>query len=338
MSTRWQILIGVGFSIVAVIIIFQGVDVKELMRQISGINYLVFIPFIILETLSLWARGMRWRVLLEEKLDGTRLFWITNISYYLSNILPLRIGELARVYLATRNSDVNGMQALSTALLERMLDVITVFLMLFAVLHLIPNHGLITTLFNSLVVGVVLMILILFFIAYKRDRFVQYMEKIFKNANPIIKEYVFGLFLRFFEAIYIVRGRRLLLACVWCGIIWFLSAFSTYNLLIGFVPDQNFSGAVFVTALLALGIALPSVPASIGLWEASAVAALSVLGVGRETALAFAIVIHFIVFVKMAIFGIIGLKFEGESLNELSLQAGRFVRTVRQGTEDKRLD
>jgi hypothetical protein len=333
MTKRWQTLLGVLFSLVAILVLFRGLEIDELTSEISKANYWSLIPFIILETLSLWARGMRWRVLLEEKLGPTRLFWITNISYYLSNILPLRIGELGRVYLVTRKSEVTGMQALSTAVLERMLDVVIVFIMLFLVLPLIPEHGLVTSM-SYLIVGLVIILIVsLFVIASKRKTVAKVMGLMTQRLGTRMGGVINDAFDKFFESIDIVRGRRVVLAGLWCIIVWIFSVLATYSLLIGFVPELRLYDAIFVTSLLALGIALPSVPASVGIWEASAVAALAVLGVNKEVALAFAIVFHAIVFVKMAILGIIGLHLEEESFSDIVTHAKRLIGSMRNQDE-----
>ncbi len=329
MKTRWQILLGVIFSFGAIVILFRGLEIDELASEISKANYYSLIPFVIFEALSVWARGMRWRVLLEEKLGGVRLFWITNISYYLSNILPLRIGELGRVYLVTRNSEVTGMQALSTAVLERMLDVVTVFIMLFLVLPLVPEHGLVNSMAYLVVGSVIALIIAMFMVASKRRTVAKFVNLMGKRLGPRIGGFINDAFEKFFESIDIVRGRRVFLAGLWCIVVWVFSVLATYCLLVSFAPEQQWYGAVFVTSLLALGIALPSVPASVGLWEASAVAALAVLGVNREVALAFAIVIHIVVFLQMAILGIIGLHIEGENFSNLVAHAKRLVQSMR---------
>ncbi|HCU79929.1 MAG: hypothetical protein CL789_04095 [Chloroflexi bacterium] len=329
MKRRWQILLGVLFSLGAIIFLFRGIEIEKLTAEMSKFNYWSIIPFAILETLSLWARGMRWRVLLEEKVSGTRLFWITNISYYLSNILPLRIGELGRVYLVTRNSDVTGMQALSTAVLERMLDVVTVFIMLFLVLPFVPEHGLVTSAAYLIVGAVMVVIMGLFAVARNRKRAAMIVGIGSSRLGNKFGGWINEAFEKFFESIDLVRGRRVVMASVWSIVIWIFSVVSTYYLLLSFSPAQKLYGGVFVTALLALGIALPSVPASVGIWEASAVAALAVLGVNKETALAFAIMLHLIVFIKMAILGIIGLYLEGENLNDLVVQAKKLIKSMR---------
>ena len=58
------------FSLGAIIFLFRGIEIEVLAVEMSKFNYWSIIPFAILETLSLWARGMRWRVLLEEKVSA----------------------------------------------------------------------------------------------------------------------------------------------------------------------------------------------------------------------------------------------------------------------------
>ena len=225
------------------------------------------------------------------------------------------------------------MQALSTALLERMLDVVTVFVMLFLVLPLIPAHGLVTSM-SYLIVGLVIVLIVsLFVIASKRKTVAKVMGLMTQRLGARIGGVINDAFDKFFESIDIVRGRRVVLAGLWCIIVWIFSVLATYYLLIGFVPELQLYDATFVTSLLALGIALPSVPASVGIWEASAVAALAVLGVNREVALAFAIVFHVIVFVKMSILGIIGLHLEEESLSDIVTHAKRLIGSMRNQDE-----
>ncbi len=171
MKKGWQMSIGVLLSGVALAAILRGIQWDEVGSAMAQANYWWLVPFMFLETLSLWGRGMRWRVLLEDKIGGGRLFWLTNISYYLSNVLPLRIGELARVYLATRDSEVSGMQALSTAVLERMIDVITVFALLLVVLPLVPQQGLLAGIVYWVVAGAGSAIFLVFWLSGRRRGF-----------------------------------------------------------------------------------------------------------------------------------------------------------------------
>jgi uncharacterized membrane protein YbhN (UPF0104 family) len=82
-------------------------------------------------------------------------------------------------------------------------------------------------------------------------------------------------------------------------------------------PKAPFWWAMFADSVLALGVAIPSAPAALGVYEASMVAALTVLGVAYSPALAYAFLMHFIQFALTAVFGFWGLAREGKSLGNL---------------------
>ena len=73
----------------------------------------------------------------------SRAFHIQNAGNLLNNVLPLRLGEFAKAYLASRDSPVTVMQAMSAVLIERLLDVLSVFAMLLLVLPYVPSRGVI---------------------------------------------------------------------------------------------------------------------------------------------------------------------------------------------------
>lgn len=310
-----------------------GIRWEDLWRELAQANYWWLLPFVLLETASVWARGMRWRVMLEEKIGGGRLFWITNISYYLNNVLPLRIGEIARVYLATRDSKVSGMQAISTAVLERMIDVLTVLALLLMVLPLVPQHGVLTAVAYWVGSGVLFAILGAFVIARRRRGFVVIVGKFVGRFAPRLRDWAMHASDEFLASLDILRGWRLVITVVWSLVVWLLAALAAHCMLLGFLPGQPVYVGIFVTAIIAFGIALPSVPAGVGLWEAATVAALAVFGVSRETSLAYGLAMHLAVFTIMAIFGTIGLYLEGENLNHVASSVARFMRRLRKEKE-----
>jgi uncharacterized protein (TIRG00374 family) len=67
----------------------------------------------------------------------------------------------------------------------------------------------------------------------------------------------------------------------------------------------------------ALGAAVPSAPAGLGVFEGFTVGALSLVGVDPAKGLAFAILAHLISFTFSNIMGVIGLIREGESISSL---------------------
>jgi hypothetical protein len=82
---------------------------------------------------------------------------------------------------------------------------------------------------------------------------------------------------------------------------------------IALVLDLSLSlpSAVFVSAVLGLGLMIPAAPGFIGTYEFFSVAALRASGIGSESALALAVVMHAWVFLATIILGFIGLSLVG---------------------------
>ena len=63
---------------------------------------MLFPAILLLLFAGLITRAFRWRVLLDNELPFPRTFSIMNVAYLVNGVLPLRIGEVARVYLVSR--------------------------------------------------------------------------------------------------------------------------------------------------------------------------------------------------------------------------------------------
>jgi hypothetical protein len=83
------------------------------------------------------------------------------------------------------------------------------------------------------------------------------------------------------------------------------------------VANPPFWWGIFADSVLAMGIAVPSAPAAIGVFEAALVGALSLLGVSTSLALAYAIMMHFLQFLITGILGFYAISKEGRSLQKL---------------------
>jgi len=82
--------------------------------------------------LEFWFRGYRWKLLIEATCPvstGT-VYKLESAGIAMSNLLPLRLGELGRAFLLSRSADLSMVAALSTIAIERVLDV---FSMMFIV-------------------------------------------------------------------------------------------------------------------------------------------------------------------------------------------------------------
>src|SRR6185369_14069017 len=93
------------------------------------------------------ARAIRWRYLFPPGSEPPGLVAANMIGYMVNNVLPLRAGELVRVYLAARRLDTrrargtfgdNLWLAGTTLIIERVLDSIILVLLMAVLVFVIP--------------------------------------------------------------------------------------------------------------------------------------------------------------------------------------------------------
>ena len=79
---------------------------------------------------SLFLRGLRRRILLNAagRFSVGTVFWANNAGYLGNNLLPARAGEVIRSFLISSRSNLSRTYALTTALSERLMDVIALVL------------------------------------------------------------------------------------------------------------------------------------------------------------------------------------------------------------------
>jgi uncharacterized protein (TIRG00374 family) len=80
---------------------FYGTDFAEIGETFRNANYVYLLPAIALYFVGVLMRAVRWHFLLRslKPIAFTRLFQITVIGYMANDLLPLRIGELARAFI-----------------------------------------------------------------------------------------------------------------------------------------------------------------------------------------------------------------------------------------------
>jgi glycosyltransferase 2 family protein len=335
MRINGRLVIGIVIGLLALALILKDVSLPGLMRELAKANYWWMIPNVAAVLVGMWARAVRWRALLDERLSTRRAFHIQNAGNLLNNVLPLRLGEFAKAYLASRDSPVTAMQALSTVVIERLLDVLVVFAMLLVVLPYVPARGLIVHAAQILAAIAFLGIVGLFVAAAFRERALALARVVMRPLPPRVRE---GLIERgddFLRGVSGASGKRLVTAIAWSIVTWIGFGSSCWFSVLAFVPGAPWHVGGFVNCAIALGLTIPSAPSGAGLYEAAAVAGLVVFGVAEDTGLASALVLHVSTYLVAAVVGVIGLDREGESFKHLATAArGMLGRRTEPGLPD----
>ncbi len=313
---RW--LPGVGISIVALFVVFRLARWEGLSTAFATIQW-EYIWLSGLFTLAfLLVRAAAWRTLLENRPSYKDTFFVVNEGYLLNNLFPLRAGEIGRAVIMGQQTGWGPFHVLSTIVIERVFDMLMAAGMLLATLPLVlgaVSWGLPVALVTLGVMGGGLVVM--FLMARNRD-FVDKLANRLGKRWPFVQARVVPQVEKLLDGLSaLANPRQFLTALGLIMLCWLIAIFQYYVVMIPIAPGAPLWYGAFTVTVLALGVAIPSAPAALGVFEASIVGAMAILGFDNATALAIGISLHFLQFVITGIFGIVGLVIQRRSLGSL---------------------
>lgn len=117
---------------------FRNFNFSELKENIANGNFAWFYLVMLVTLLVYVVRVLRWQMLIRatgHETDFLPAFSALSISYFVSFIIP-RLGEVTRCLSLKKYHDIPFMQLLGTVIIERVIDVISLVLLLLLTLVL----------------------------------------------------------------------------------------------------------------------------------------------------------------------------------------------------------
>jgi uncharacterized protein (TIRG00374 family) len=304
--------------------LLRSVDLAELGRQLAVTRWEWVAPAVVVGPLGLWARAIRWRYLFPQGSEPPGLVAANMIGYMANNVLPLRAGEFVRVYVAARRLSgqlrgslgSNLWLAGATVVVERVLDSLTLVLLLVILVFLIPVPRAFEYAAALVLAADALAAAALISLAVAPDRSRRLLALLCRRW-PTLEARATGVldvFLRGLEGVRTPAHLGPLAA--WTVLTWGLPAFGAWALLQAVHLDLPVLAGWTVLTFVGFGISIPSAPGYIGVWHAAAVLALSMFGVSQATAFGYALLYHASQFVPITLVGWLFLVREHVSLGE----------------------
>src|SRR3982751_2773552 len=127
---RTAIVLAVAAALVVVFL--RNVDLRHVAGEIIHARMRWLTISFVTAILSLVIRSLRWQYLPEPlgRASFANAFRATAVGFAASTILPARAGEVIRPYFLARHEDMSATGAFATVVLERVLDTVTVLVLL----------------------------------------------------------------------------------------------------------------------------------------------------------------------------------------------------------------
>jgi glycosyltransferase 2 family protein len=319
-----QIAVSLALSAIFLYLALRGEDWAAIRSELSGTRYSYLAAMAVLGTYVMFVRCQRWSVLIEAAI-GSRpplgpLFSATAIGFMANMLLPLRVGEFARPYVASRRANVPLTTALATTVLERIFDLLVLFAFGLWVLATADVPQIIRNFTWLAGFAAGLLIVAVAIVHANRGTLLPIIDKLWNVFPESVAGQIRLLEHEFLDGITTIANPRVLLIVVaWSAYIWFLIAVSfALGFLATGIQVPFLGGGVTVTTIVALAVSLPGAPGFVGQFEWGCKIALQqIYGVEGARAVGFSIVTHITQFVTQVTVGLVYLLREGLSLGQL---------------------
>ncbi len=325
-----RILVGFGLSAVALFLAFRNVEFSDVGEALRSAAYGWIVPAVALIVASLVVRAVRWRLLFypNTNLRFGNVFGSLNAGYFVNTVLPARLGEVVRAVMISRLENVRTAHAISTVVVERVLDLLTTILILGL---LIPFVSLPEESVTPLIVatGLAIAALVVMIVAGANAELTHRLARIFTSRLPERwSERLHHLLDSMLDGFKVLSNLGVAIRLIVLSVvIWLLLAVAMECMLLAFHLDLPLTAPLFVLALIQLSFIIPSTPGHVGVFQFAAVEALRIgYDADPNAALSFALVTNVVSFAPPALLGLWFIWRSGASL-------GRLVTVGRQAEE-----
>src|SRR5579872_5191118 len=110
---RLKLLVGIAISIFFLYLALRGTSWSQVGHTLEHAQYIFIIPGIGLHFIAFYIRAIKWSVISSKfkQVKSNALFPLIAIGLTMNNILPLRVGEIGRIFLLSNKFGLTKIQA-----------------------------------------------------------------------------------------------------------------------------------------------------------------------------------------------------------------------------------
>lgn len=306
--TLLKVLTSVGLAALLLFLVFRNIEWATFWERAKSVNYSWVLLSIALSMVAYLARAYRWNILLEPlgyDLKTSRTTLAVLIGYLANLALP-RLGEITRCAVLKRNDNVTMPLALGSVVTERIIDVVTLFVLILLSLTLESNRLItfletaykdlnipeyvITLIIAAAIVGIIVLIL-----------FVKRQDRLKGKFADLIKGFVAG----FLSLKDIKRPGGFVISTI---ILWGVYFLMSYIIIFSLPETSHLDLSAGLMLLVTGGIALSlPVQSGFGTYHGMIAGMLLLYSIDETTGIFLATLLHTSQILAVALFGSVAL-------------------------------
>ena len=273
--------IGLASSAFFLWLVVRDADLDAVWRALRGADLgLVVLAAVVIQGVYL-AQAARWRIIAGTlELTVRRFYALVLAGIGANDVLPLRIGDLLRARWLATSAEIPTGRAFGSVFRDRLCDVLTLVAALVVSLPFVSGAAWVA----RIAVGGIVLLGALVLVVAGAFAYVRTRPRARLEARSRIRRLVRDTIDELASPV----GRRpIILALLLSVVAWAIWACSAALVCSSLGITLSPVELVFVTATINLGVVIPSSPGFIGTYQWLAVAALGVVGVDGDVAIAF---------------------------------------------------
>jgi uncharacterized protein (TIRG00374 family) len=315
-------VLGCGLSVVCLVWVLHGMNLAELRDRIRELDWM-WIGFAELSDVLVYiVGGWRWQTLLNPvaRVGFWRTVQAIYIGLFANEVLPLRLGEVIRIYLLTHWNNLRLSLGIASALVERVIDGFWLILAFVFIASLVPGvpQELIVAVKILAAVLVIGTIVAAWLVSRPRESHLVDAESL---PSATYRHVVEGLHL-------MGDKRTLLLTVLISGAYWGIQMFSVYALLKAYRTDYSFWVGASVLTIIRIATIVPNAPGNLGVINVATVMALHLFDFPEDEGKKFSLILFGSLTLPLLIGGAIATALTGVNIKELRERAHRSTDAV----------
>ena len=318
-QTNWfRVAIGTLFSAVFLLLALKDVPLSDVVQALARADYAWILLAIIAAVAQSWLRTLRWIELyypLQKGLRQWRMLGIVLIAQMLNIVVPWRIGELARIYLAGEIEKRSRTQTLATLGVEKIFDTEMLVLILLGIPVFMtlpswleqPREGLIGLTLALFAAAFVLLVF--------REPLLRWLTRIRlpwggKSLDAFAQKALLSLdVLKRWDVHLLLQAQSV--------VIWSIGALINYFVLLALNLQLPAVSAFLLLAVLQVGGLVPSSPGKVGVFQLLCILTLSLFAIDKSIGLTYGILLYLVAYGPPVILGVFFLWWNGVNLRRV---------------------
>lgn len=315
----WGTLIAVALMVYCV----KDVRFADIEALYYRVNLLYLLLAILFSFLFILSKALRWKMMVsqQKKITGWRSISLYSAGQILNIVMPLLTGQVGRMFLFSKNEGFKKTFIFSTIVLEIIFDSISllVFLLMTSVVIAFPEE------YRSMsyIIGsitLVVMILLYLILSFQQS-IVDFCHRKYRDKWPSLYIGIKKFLRSFVQGINLLKSSQHFFGSLGYSIAgWITHTLVVYFLLLSFGFDLPIFAAASVMIINTIALMVPITPGNAGTFEIAVSTSLAAFSVAKADAVLFALALHLLDLLPIALLGFIYLQMEKISIKDIKAE------------------